>query len=50
MLHSAESNFWTLLSRIAPRIRKYFRVLIRGLGAVDLCKKPEVENLVILSL
>jgi hypothetical protein len=39
MQHSSESKFVTLESRLAPRIRnrirKYFRVLIRGLGVVD---------------
>jgi hypothetical protein len=43
MLHSAESNFSTLSVRISPRIRnrirKYFSVLVSGLGAVDLWKK-----------
>jgi hypothetical protein len=39
MLHSAESKFSTLQSRLTPRIRKYFRVFIRGLGEVDLWKK-----------
>jgi hypothetical protein len=42
VLHSAESKFSTLQSRLAPRIRnrirKYFRVFIRGLGEVDLWK------------
>jgi hypothetical protein len=26
-------------------IRKYFRVLSRGIGAIDLRKKPEAKNL-----
>jgi hypothetical protein len=46
MLHSTESKFASLYSRISPRNRndmeKYFMVLIRGLGA-------RVENLAILS-
>jgi hypothetical protein len=39
MLHSAESTFSTVCGRISPRIRKYFRALTSGLGAVDLRKK-----------
>jgi hypothetical protein len=42
MLHSEESKFSTLQSRLDPRIRskirKYFRVFIRALGAIDLWK------------
>jgi hypothetical protein len=42
MLQSTESKFATLYGRIPPRIRnitrKCFRVLIRGLGVVDLWK------------
>jgi hypothetical protein len=52
MLHSAESKFASPYSRIYPcnrnEMKKYFRESIRGLGVDE--KKPEVENLVILSL
>jgi hypothetical protein len=58
MLHSAESRLRAMQvktnslisARNLNRIRKYFRVFIRALGAIDLWKKIEVENLVRLSL
>ena len=39
-----------LFLQIRKRIQKYFRVWIRGLNGVDSWKKPEVKNLVLLSL
>jgi hypothetical protein len=58
MLHSAESQLRAMQVKINSlisarnlnRIKKYFRVFIRALGAIDLGKKMEVENLVRLSL
>jgi hypothetical protein len=44
-------NTFSLISqRIRNIIRKYFRVFICGLGVIDWRKKPEVKNLVTLSL
>jgi hypothetical protein len=58
MLHSAESRLRAMQVKINSlisarnlnRIRKYFRVFIRALGAIDLWKKMEVENLVRLKI
>jgi hypothetical protein len=45
MLQSTESTFSTVCGRISPRIRngikKYFRVLTTGIGAVDLWKNQK---------
>jgi hypothetical protein len=41
-------TYFLIALRIRNRIQKYFRVLIRGLGSVDI--RPEVENLMRLSL
>jgi hypothetical protein len=51
MPRSSGINTFSLIShRIRNRIRKYFRVIICGLGVIDWRKKPEVEILVTLSL
>jgi hypothetical protein len=43
MLQSARVDILTVCGRISPRIRKYFRVLTRGLGAIDLWKKQKSQ-------
>jgi hypothetical protein len=58
MLHSGESwlravqhsTYSRISLRIQSRIQKYFRVLLMGLGTIHSWKKPEVKNLVRLSL
>jgi len=30
--------------------QKYFRILLRGIGTIDSCKKPEFKNLMLQSL
>ncbi len=51
LYYTAENHEKSRISRRKTNQRqKYFFLLVRGLDGIDLWKKPEVENLVTMSL